>query len=41
LQLIDLTLNVSQPEALERFATRIVPPPDSAHKYFFVVIDLN
>ena len=36
-----LTLNVSQPEAAVRFATRIVPPPNSAQRYFFVVTDLN
>ncbi|RWW41063.1 hypothetical protein BHE74_00053481 [Ensete ventricosum] len=36
-----LTLKVSQPEALDRLATTIVPPPLSAHKYICCVTDLN
>lgn len=35
------TLKVSQPEAETLFATRVVPPPVSAHKNFPTVTDLN
>ena len=36
-----VTLNVSHPEADVRFATIMVPPPNSAERYFPTVTDFN
>lgn len=37
----NFTLNLSQPEADVLFATMMLPPPNSAARYFPVVTDLN